>query len=165
MATTGRANGLTLLQRRFINEYFLTGGNATESARLAGYKGKDQTLGVVGHENLRKPKIREVIDKRLADESMGVDELIFRISQIARMDLSPYVDQKGRLVGVDLQRLIADGHGHLIKGVKQTKEGPVIEFKDSQKAMDQLMKYYSLDNSGVNVNIDQRSITVVYADE
>jgi phage terminase small subunit len=50
-------------QRRFVLAY--TGeaaGNATESARIAGYKGKGSTHRVVGHENLAKPNIRAAIE-------------------------------------------------------------------------------------------------------
>ena len=60
---------LTLKQSRFINFWFTTGGNATEAARLAGYKGEYQTLAAVGNENLKKPKIVEPITKRLEIEA------------------------------------------------------------------------------------------------
>lgn len=53
--------GLTTRQRRFIEVY---NGNATEAARIAGYEGDDNTLGVTGHELLRNPKIKAEIDKR-----------------------------------------------------------------------------------------------------
>ena len=40
-------------------------GNATEAARIAGYKGNDATLSAVGSENLRKPLIRSELDARV----------------------------------------------------------------------------------------------------
>jgi len=36
-------------------------GNATQAARLAGYKGNDRTIAQVGKENLRKPTIAKAI--------------------------------------------------------------------------------------------------------
>ena len=42
---------LTEKQKRFI-DYYIQTGNATESCRLAGYKGNN--LDRIGHENLRK---------------------------------------------------------------------------------------------------------------
>ena len=155
------ANRLTLLQHRFINEWFLTGGNATQAAKRAGYKGSYSTVAVTGHDNLKKPKIKAAIDKRLQDESMGVDELLFRISQTARMDISPYLDKYGRLIGIDLKRMVSDGHGHLVKGIKQTKDGTEIILKDPQKAMDQLLKFYGADKHETVVNIDQRQLNAV----
>lgn len=53
---------LTPKQKRFVAEYLKT-GNATESARRAGYAGNDVTLGQVGAENLKKPQIANAIEK------------------------------------------------------------------------------------------------------
>lgn len=55
---------LTVKQSKFINEYVIS-GNATQSAIKAGYSKK--TAGVIGDENLKKPYIREAIDKKLAE--------------------------------------------------------------------------------------------------
>lgn len=52
---------LTLKQKAFVDCYT---GNATEAARLAGYKGNNDTLKQVGAENLTKPYIAEAINKR-----------------------------------------------------------------------------------------------------
>lgn len=52
---------LTTKQLRFIEFY---DGNATDAARKAGYKGNDVTLGAVGDENLKKPRIKAAIKAR-----------------------------------------------------------------------------------------------------
>lgn len=52
---------LTTKQRRFVEAY---DGNATEAARIAGYKGNDGVLAGVGRENLRKPHIARAICER-----------------------------------------------------------------------------------------------------
>jgi phage terminase small subunit len=63
---------LTLKQRRFVRAYLET-GNATESARRAGYAGSDETLAVVGSENLRKPGIAAALEAAdLADEGRAI---------------------------------------------------------------------------------------------
>ena len=54
---------LTPKQQLFVDHY-LTTFNATESARRAGYKGNDVTLGAVGAENLKKPQIISLLTKR-----------------------------------------------------------------------------------------------------
>lgn len=50
---------LTTKQQAFVDCYT---GNATEAARMAGYKGNLKTLAQVGAENLRKPYILEAIN-------------------------------------------------------------------------------------------------------
>lgn len=55
---------LTVKQQRFVAAYIET-GNATESARRAGYSKK--TAEAIGLENLRKPRIKESIQKRLQE--------------------------------------------------------------------------------------------------
>jgi phage terminase small subunit len=52
---------LTDKQKKFVAVYE---GNATEAARLAGYKGSDETLRQVGSENLTKPHILSLIQNR-----------------------------------------------------------------------------------------------------
>lgn len=53
---------LTVKQKRFC-DYYLTTGNATESAILAGYS--KNTAKEIGCENLTKPHLKEYIDERL----------------------------------------------------------------------------------------------------
>lgn len=55
---------LTEKQKRFI-DYYIETGNATESARRAGYSPK--TAEAIGLENLGKPRIKAVIDARLKE--------------------------------------------------------------------------------------------------
>jgi len=52
---------LTPKQQRFVDCYE---GNATDAARQAGYNGNNNTLGQVGDENLKKPKIAAAIKAR-----------------------------------------------------------------------------------------------------
>lgn len=64
------AKKLTAKQLRFIEAYQ---GNATEAARLAGYTGNDNVLGVTGFQLLRDPKISQLIKER---ESKAISSLI-----------------------------------------------------------------------------------------
>lgn len=62
-----KGDQLTELQRRFVDHYMGEAkGNATEAARLAGYKGSATTLGQVGAENLKKPQIQAAIRDRVS---------------------------------------------------------------------------------------------------
>ena len=55
---------LTPKQEAFVDAYIET-GNATEAAKRAGYS--EKTAGVVGAENLKKPKIKQAIEARQAE--------------------------------------------------------------------------------------------------
>lgn len=53
--------GLTYKQYVFCNNY-IKSGNGLQSARLAGYRGNQNTLGTMANENLHKPAIVKYID-------------------------------------------------------------------------------------------------------
>ncbi|MDV2883824.1 terminase small subunit [Alkalihalophilus pseudofirmus] len=55
---------LTVKQKRFA-DYYIETGNASESARKAGYSQK--TAYRIGQENMQKPAIRAYIDERLKE--------------------------------------------------------------------------------------------------
>lgn len=59
-----KTNGLTPRQERFIQEYMID-LNATQAAIRAGYS--EKTATAMGAENLRKPYIRDAIDKARAE--------------------------------------------------------------------------------------------------
>lgn len=60
---------LTEKQRRFVEAYMGdAAANATEAARLAGYKGDDNTLRSIGSENLTKPNIQAAIEERIEED-------------------------------------------------------------------------------------------------
>ena len=61
---------LTPRQKKFA-EHYAASGNATEAARLAGYKGSDNQLAVQGAENLRKPKIAAYLEALTAQASVA----------------------------------------------------------------------------------------------
>jgi phage terminase small subunit len=74
---------LTTKQRLFVEAYLVT-SNATESARRAGYKGNANTLAQVGDENLKKPKIAELVSKRVEKAVMTADEWMTEVAELAR---------------------------------------------------------------------------------
>ena len=65
---TDNPRPLTPKQRAFVAAYIGEArGNATEAARLAGYKGAERTLISIGHENLTKPDIKRAVEDHLAE--------------------------------------------------------------------------------------------------
>jgi phage terminase small subunit len=73
----------------FLEAYLGTAsGNATEAARVAGYRGDEATLAQMGHENLRKPQIARAVEVRLQRAAMETDEILSELSRVARLDPS-----------------------------------------------------------------------------
>lgn len=144
-------------QKAFINAYLGTANfNATEAARLAGYAGDDTTLAVVGYENLRKPQIKEAVQTRLSEAAMTADENLMHVGEIARQVISPAfffkheveieTDEEGneveigRNIGLDWKKL--ESHGHLVKSISFTANGPKIELYDRLKALELIGKHH-----------------------
>jgi phage terminase small subunit len=71
----------------FCEEY-LVDLNATQAAIRAGYSRK--TARAIGSENLTKPDIRKCIDQKLQEHSLGREETIKLLSDIAQGSLNDY---------------------------------------------------------------------------
>lgn len=147
----------TIKQRKFIDYYLIT-LNGVESARRAGYKGDYSTLGVVAHENLKKPKIRREIERRLSGLAMSADETLHRLGEQARGSLEHFIRfEEDGTFWVDLDKARAAGMLHLAKEVRQEKKvytyddastettyKTTVKIHDSQSALDKLMRYHGL---------------------
>ncbi len=141
-------NKLTVKQALFVTEYLKT-FNATRAAIAAGYS--ERSAAVIGHENLRKPKIAAKINKFLNDHAMSAAEVLYHLSCIARADIATMVDDDGK---PSVKRAIENGSGNLVRKVK-TRTMTVghtdiveeeIETYDRLRALDLLAKYHDLTN-------------------
>lgn len=139
------ANKLTDKQQLFVLHY-LECLNGTKAARLAGYQGDDNTLAAIAYENLRKPHIRAAIDAELRRRSMGADEVLGRLSDMARADI-------GEFTGFDFYQIADHPKSRVIKKLKRTvrtdKDGGTteyteIELYDAQAALVHLGRYHKL---------------------
>jgi phage terminase small subunit len=133
---------LTNKQRAFIAEY-LKDFNATRAALRAGYSKK--TARFIGAENLTKPYIAEKISENLAERAMGADEVLARMSAMARGSAEDYltIDEYGH-TSIDLPRMKAEGKMHLVKKYKVTKQSVELELYDAQSALLTLGKHHGL---------------------
>lgn len=129
---------LTDKQFLFINAYIET-LNATKAAIAAGYSQK--TARSQGARLLTNVDIREEINKVLKDNAMGSGEVLGRLTDQARIDLSDYMNDDG---SVNVVKLKEDGKAHWIKGVKHTQNGINIEFHDRYAALVELGRYHTL---------------------
>lgn len=146
---------LTGKQKLWADAYITT-LNQTESARLAGYSGEDNVLAKQGSENVRNPKIMAYVRERLEQHAMSAEEVLVRLTDIARGDIADCVNEFG---AIDVAEAKRRGKSHLIKRIKiketrvTEKDGTErdiveteLELHDSLKADEILSKYHDLTN-------------------
>lgn len=121
---------LTGKQQAFVDAYFATNFNGVRAAKMAGYAGNYNVLGVAAYDNLRNPKIRAVIDKRMRQMIMGADEVLTRLTAIARADFGDLTDEDGN---VDVKLAKERGVSFLIKEQEFTEKFIPVDGKDDIK--------------------------------
>jgi hypothetical protein len=123
---------LTEKQRRFVDAYLgEAAGNATKAARLAGYKGNDNTLASVGTENLRKPAIAEAIEHAQRQDPLTATR-VERQRFWTRVMMSDAAEMKDRLRASEL--LGKSGRDFIDRVEHSGKEGGAIEVEAKQES-------------------------------
>lgn len=131
-----KATGLSEKQKAFCDYYIANGGNGTQAAKDAGYKGKsDGTYAVTANENLRKPKIKAYIAERMTEiESNRIasaEECMQILTSIARGEATD-VDSKGNVIPVPCgartkaAELMLRVHGSFNDKLSIKNEGPIV---------------------------------------
>lgn len=159
-------------QRKVFVEEYLSCWNATEAARKAEYKHPNK----MGPRLIKDPEIQTEIQSRLSEKVMSANEVLIRLSEIGRYDASKYfcIKKKTEIAktiagdipieievpSIDIDQVIADGFGAMIKSVKRTKYGDVVVFHDQEKIWELLGKHHGLfverteNKSDVNVTLN-----------
>ena len=128
---------LTKKRRVFVEEY-LRCWNGAEAARRAKYKYPDRQA----YRLLRIVEIQELIQQRIQEKAMDADEVLLRLGEQARAEHAQYIRADG---SVDLERLLKDGKGHLVKGTKWDRQGNlVVDFYDAQSALVHIGKHHKM---------------------
>lgn len=131
---------LTPKQQLFVEAYLgLANGNATEAARLAGFRQPRQQ----GSRLLSNVDIAEAIAERLqtAKDCMRADEVLARITAQARGSIDDFVGEYGEL---DLAKARARRAMPLVKSISPTKWGHRLELYSAQTALELLGRYHGL---------------------
>lgn len=154
------AKKLTDKQQAFI-EHYLQCWNASDAARLAGYSMR--TAGAIGHENLKKPKIRAEIDERLKALTMSANEVLYRLTEVAQSDL-------GVFIGLSQSELKEHPQSRLIKKYKRTvttgkddyhQERVEIELHDPLSALVHIGRHYRLFTDRVQVEWRSEAVELI----
>lgn len=142
---------LTHLQQKWVQEYLENGLNATQAAKDAGYDaGSDRNYRLQGYQNRHHPAISRLLEI-VWDSHMPEGEAIRRMAQIARTDISDFLDLTGEEPEWDLEKAKRRGVLHLVKSFEKRpimSEGVVVghhfkvELHDKQKALDKILKVH-----------------------
>ena len=126
---------LTAKQQAFVNAY-VQHWNATQAAKDAGYKaGSESAFGTIGIENLQKLAINEAIAQAVEPLLVSRDEALARLGEAHRFDVSQYLTLAADgTPQLDIGKMREDGKGHLIRGIKNTAHGLVIEWQNPMEA-------------------------------
>jgi len=142
---TSGTDGLTDRQRVFVSEYTRI-WNATEAARIAGYK--DPVAS--GYENRLKPEVKAAIDARLKAHHLGADEVLARLADHAMgsmedfisVRVNPETEQPEPVI--DIEKARQAGKLHLIKKIRIDDKGTAIELYDADAALTLVGKHHEL---------------------
>lgn len=112
-------NDINDRQRKFVLEY-LKCFNATRAAIKAGYSKK--TAFAIGHENLSKPKIRELIEKEFDKLGYAVQIALMETLKIATSDIKDFLTiEKGGAVTLKTFDEIPEGMTSCIKEIEENR--------------------------------------------
>jgi len=126
---------LTPKRRKFIEEY-LKCWNGAEAARRAGYKNP----AVMSCRLIKVNIVAAEIDKRIRETAMSADEVLHRLADQARADISRFVTETG---AIDWQAV--QEQGHLIRRISHNRgRNSSIEVYDAQGALALLAKHLEL---------------------
>lgn len=152
---------LTPKHKLFIDEYFRCNMNATKAYRVVYPKVNYDTARANSSELLAKPNIQEHINKRLSEMAMSADEVLMRLSAMARADMLPFIEfASDGFIYFDFSHPDAKEYMFLIKKIKTKRtrrlegrgddaetwedEWVEVELHDSQAALEKIGKYHKL---------------------
>jgi phage terminase small subunit len=150
---------LSAKQSAFVEEY-LRCWNATDAYQAIYPKSSRDGARASAARLLANVSIAEEIQRRVDERAMSANEVLDRLAEQARAAYSAYLT----VDGVDLQRMVDDGKAHLIKGIKDTQYGRVIEFHDAQTALVTIGKHHKLWTDNVHQS-GEIIVKVQYGDD
>lgn len=130
-------NKLSEKQRRFVEAYMgVAKGNATEAARIAGYKGDNNSLAVTGWQNLIKPKIKAALDIRVESDPLIADK-----DEIQHYWTKLIRDETGGGLALRASELLAKTHGMFIER-HEVKTESTVTIECEEETADRIKSFF-----------------------
>lgn len=164
---------MTEKQKKHALEY-LKDLNITQSAIRAGYS--EDTAYSIGSENLKKPEVKEFIDKAL-DEALSrskvsILKVLNRLDEIIESDIGEFAEVKIRTTIVDGIPVTAQGvvlkdtedlNTRVLSEISESTTGIKIKMKDTLKAIDLKGKYLAMWTEKVEHTVNDEVIDMLRA--
>lgn len=150
---------LTAKQQAFVEEYLID-LNATQAAIRAGYSVKN--AGKIGPELLGKTRIKNAIDKAMAERSrrtgINQDRVLRELAKIAFVNASDVINMDEATIRGDANRedtaAIASVKVKVIPGEDSDIVEREVKMYDKLKALELLGKHLSMFTDKLNVNAE-----------
>lgn len=155
------AAGLTKKQLLFVGFYLgESNWNGTDAAMRAGYKGTRAALAVAAHDNLRNPKIAELIQQHV-ESIMPAGEVLQALADIARGSMEDVIDADTGTV--DLQKAYRNNKLHLIKKFTRSDSESgsriSVELYSRKDALELLGKHHGLFKDVIDLRFNPADLT------
>jgi phage terminase small subunit len=140
-------------QKLFVDYYLANGLNATQAAKRAGYSA--ETAYSMGPRLLKNVEIRAQVDARLKEATMSADEVLYRMTEIARGTMDDFLDLPEydpefpsalqNRVSINLPKAREAGKLGLVKKFGFDERGnPTLELYGADAALRDLGRYHKL---------------------
>jgi phage terminase small subunit len=143
---TKKPESVALRHSAFVDAYVTNGFNASDAAKKAGTKAKNTRQA--GYELLTNPDVRKEIDKKLEQMSLGKQETVKLLSDIAQGSLNDYFVTTTKVekpqVHAPLKQLIKELQAR-IEDQQKLIERAKINNADTLKAMNGQADYWRLE--------------------
>lgn len=133
--------------------------NAVAAARLAGYKDPATSASQIMYD----PVFRREAQRVMGEAGMGPEEVVARITGIARADIEPILrfdDETKTCVGLDLYKAREAGALGLINSIAITKDGVRVKFYDKLHALETLARVHKLFGEANAVNVNAFTVSI-----
>jgi hypothetical protein len=150
------AGEITMSEAIFVEAYLSNGFNASRAAETAKYQGlKSGCIAQVGKQVLRRPKIRDLVARRISDAALNADEVLAEWAEIAKADMNDFVtvqqvqhplsDDLVNVAVPDMAKAADRGKIHLVKKVKMDINGNfTLELRDQDNALNQIARHLGM---------------------
>ena len=140
-------------QQLFCDEYLID-LNATQAAIRAGYS--EKTAYSIGEENLKKPELKEYIDKRIEERQkrteLTQDMVINELKAIAFCNATKFASVKNGIVYINNTDDLEEDTKKAIVGIKEGKNGIEITSAGKIQASEMLGKHLGMFKEKIEIS-------------
>jgi hypothetical protein len=130
-----KLNELTNRERKFLS-FYLEHFNGALASKQAGYSTKSHSVNA--YEILKRREVQTFVQKRLEPYNVTIEIALQKLVRIASGDIANFLsfNEKTSEVYIDIKKAMDENNTYLIKSLRRTTHGFVIELHDPIKAID-----------------------------